>query len=146
MENHIANYEKASGAKINKDKSEGLWLGSFKNGLDSPLCFSWKKKSLKILGLYFGTEDTNKLNWEPQVSKFTKTLDLISKSREHSALWYTASVFPIPQWAVKQLNEKFWHFFFNGKRLPFPRSQAKLPCQEGSLNVLDIEIKCNSLL
>ena len=159
IENHIANYEKASGAKINKDKSEGLWLGSFKNRPDSPLGFNWKKKTLKILGLYFGTEDTNKLNWEPKVSKFIKTLDLW-KSRDltfrgkavvvnqlaSSALWYTASVFPIPQWAVKQLNEKLWHFFFNGKRPPIPRSQAKLPYQEGGLNVLDIEKKCNSLL
>ena len=54
-----------------------------------------------------------------------------------SALWYTASVFPILQWAVKQLNEKLWHFFFNSKRPPIPRSQAKLPYQEGGLNVLD---------
>ena len=156
---HIANFEKASRAKINKDKSEDLWLGSFKNRLDSPLGFNWKKKSLKILGLYFGTKDTNKLNWEPKVSKFIKTLDLW-KSRDltfrgkavavnrlaSSALWYMASVVPIPQWAVKQLNEKLWHFFFNGKRPPIPRSQAKLPYQEGGLNVLDIEKKCKSLL
>ena len=158
MENHIANYEKASGAKINKVKSEGLWLGSLKNRLDSPLGFNWKKKSLKILGLYFGTEDTNKLHWEPKVSKFIKTLDLW-KSRDFtfggkavvvnhlasSALWYTASVFPLPHWAVKQLNEKLWHFFFNGKGPPISRAQAKLPYQEGGLNVLDIEKKCNSL-
>ena len=76
IENHIANYKRASGAKINKDKSEGFWLGSFKNSFDSPLGFNWKKKSLKIPGLYFGTEDANKLNWEPKVSKFIKTLDL----------------------------------------------------------------------
>ena len=74
-EKHIQLFEKASGAKINLEKSKRLWLGSYKGRADSPLGFDWENKSLKILGITYGTIDTEKQNWEAKVSKFEKTLD-----------------------------------------------------------------------
>ena len=34
-------YEKVSGAKVNREKCEGLWLGSNHNRTDKPLGFKW---------------------------------------------------------------------------------------------------------
>ena len=41
IEHHLSLYEKASGAKVNRDKCEGLWLGSNINRTDKPLGFGW---------------------------------------------------------------------------------------------------------
>ena len=53
--------------------------------------------------------------------------------------------YPYPYGQSNKINEKLLQFFFNGKRPPIPRSQAKLLYPEGGLNVLDIEKSCNSL-
>ena len=158
IKKHISDFEKAAGAKINANKSEGIWLGSFKGRTDRPLGFNWYKKSLKILGIFFGTENTDKLNWEPKISKFNKVLSLW-KSRDlslrgravvlnqlaSSVLWYTATVFPITDWVLKRLNTSLWDFFYNGKQDLISRTQAKLPYKEGGLNVVDIDKKSASL-
>ena len=154
----IKKFEKAAGAKLNAGKSEGIWLGSYKNRTDSPHGFNWNKKSLKILGLYFGTENTKTLNWKDRITKFTKILN-IWQSRElsfrgkaivlqqlaSSVLWYPATVFPLPDWAVKQLNEALWKFVYNGKKDTISRLQAKLSYEKGGLNIIDIEKKSHSL-
>ena len=74
----IKKFEQAAGAKINTGKSEGIWLGSYKSRADSPHGFKWHNKSLKILGLYFGTEKTKTLNWKERITKFIKILNLWS--------------------------------------------------------------------
>ena len=158
IKKHISDFEKAAGAKININKSEGIWLGSFKGRTDRPLGFKWHKKSLKILGIFFGTENTEKLNWEPKISKFNKILNLW-KSRDlsfrgravvinqlaSSVLCYTATIFPMGDWVLKRLNTSLWDFFYNGKKDLISRTQAKLPYKEGGLNVVDIDRKAASL-
>ena len=39
----LSDYELASGAKINYDKTKGLWLGKWKNREDKPLDIEWTK-------------------------------------------------------------------------------------------------------
>jgi len=59
-------YEKASSAKVNWDKSEAFWAGEF-SVEKLPLLpggLMWKKEGLKILGIYFGRNEFQKLNWE----------------------------------------------------------------------------------
>ena len=156
---HIQLFEKASGAKINLEKSKGLWLGSYKGRADSPLGFDWENKSLKILGITYGTIDTEKQNWEAKVSKFERTLDrwrgralsfrgkgVVVNQLASSVLWYTAAIFPIPQWAIKRVNTKLWEFVYDGKKDPISRSHAKLPYKEGGLNIVDVELKSQSLI
>ena len=43
----IQDYEEASGAKINHTKTTGLWLGSWKDRIDTPLNFTWTKQNVK---------------------------------------------------------------------------------------------------
>ena len=47
-------FGKISAAKINYDKSKGLYLGKWKNRSDHPFGISWIKYN-KILGYYFGS-------------------------------------------------------------------------------------------
>ncbi len=59
-------YEKASSAKVNWDKSEAFWAGQFsvENLPQLPGDLTWKREGLKILGVYFGKSESQKLNWE----------------------------------------------------------------------------------
>ena len=48
----ISVYEKDSGAKLNRSKTEAMWLGAWRNRTDEPLGLTWVRK-MKILGVFF---------------------------------------------------------------------------------------------
>ena len=52
----LDNYELASNAKINKDKTEALWLGNRRNRQDKPLNLKWTNQEVKFLGVYVGND------------------------------------------------------------------------------------------
>jgi len=55
----FAKYELATNAKLNKEKMEALWIGTWKNRTDSPLNLLWRNDSVKLLGVFVGNKDTN---------------------------------------------------------------------------------------
>ena len=69
-------YEKATGAKLNKKKSKGLWAGSFKNRTDSVEGIDFSNKVLQILGVGFGNSNTSRENWKTVMEKFTNCLKI----------------------------------------------------------------------
>lgn len=69
-------FEQASGARINLQKCEGLWLGCNKGPLDRPHNIRWTSGKIKIIGYYFGNIDTSHNNWDEKILKCKKTLDL----------------------------------------------------------------------
>ena len=46
--------KKAPGLKVNKDKTEALWIGSKRDKISKPLGLNWQNQALKILGMYRG--------------------------------------------------------------------------------------------
>jgi len=69
--NTLKLYKSSSGAKINREKCQGLWSGSLKHRTDSPLNVKWYHDYLpdKILGLFFGNIDCTTHNLEPRIKK-----------------------------------------------------------------------------
>ena len=55
-------YEKGSGDKLNRSKSEAMWLGVWRSRTDEPLGLTWVRK-MKILGVFFGTVCVDSDNW-----------------------------------------------------------------------------------
>ena len=47
LEYHLDLYERASRAKVNREKCEGLWLGSNQSRTDKPLGFRWTSDRIK---------------------------------------------------------------------------------------------------
>ena len=47
-------YESATNSKINKDKTEALWLGNWIGRTDTPLDLNWTSGEIKFLGVYVG--------------------------------------------------------------------------------------------
>ena len=52
--NILAKFEKATNSKINVDKTDGLWVGSWKNRLDKPRDIKWVNTKVNNLGVFIG--------------------------------------------------------------------------------------------
>ncbi|MCP3925856.1 MAG: reverse transcriptase family protein, partial [Desulfobacterales bacterium] len=154
----VQDFEMASGAKINKEKSKGIWLGLYEFRSDNPFNLKWGREALKILGVYHGPVFNEKDTWEPRINKFIKTLDLwtsrdlslrgravVANQLASSVFWYTAAIYPIPQWALKKINDRLWKFIYQNKKDPIKRTQARLPYELGGLNIIDIEKKADAI-
>ena len=44
----------ATNANINKDKTEAMWLGNWKDRTDKPLDLKWTNGEVNFLGIYVG--------------------------------------------------------------------------------------------
>ena len=62
-----ARFEKGSGAKLNMDKCEGLWLGAWRSRLDAPVPIQWTSDKIKTLGVYIGNGCLDEANWKPRL-------------------------------------------------------------------------------
>ena len=51
-------FKNLSGLEINTTKSEGMWLGRWKNKSETPFGFRWPRDPIKALGIFF-LYDTN---------------------------------------------------------------------------------------
>ena len=71
----ITLYEKGSGARLNRSKSEAMWLGAWRLRTDEPLGLTWVRK-MKILGVFFGTVPVESDNWQSKINKLEKLLNL----------------------------------------------------------------------
>ena len=78
----LERFGKATNARINQNKTEALWVGSWKNRIDKPLNLKWKKDYVKFLGVYVGnctnSEESTRLsnvNFEDIDQKMTKKLN-----------------------------------------------------------------------
>ena len=57
-------FEKRTGAKLNRSKTDAMWLGAWKFCNGEPHGLTWVRK-MKILGVVFGVVDTKQDNWQP---------------------------------------------------------------------------------
>ena len=74
-------FEKASGSKINLEKCEGLWLGSWQHRFDAPFAIRWTSLKIKVLGVFSGNGNLDEANWRPRIDPVEKCL---SSCRSHS--------------------------------------------------------------
>ena len=74
----VEEFGKYSGLKLNKDKTEGLWIGSNKNKTSQPLGILWPKDPIKILGIYmsYNEQKNNKLNFENKIKKCKQIINM----------------------------------------------------------------------
>ena len=153
-------YERASGAKINKGKCKGLWCGAFAHRNEQLGDFDWFNDFIpdKILGQFIGNVDCTRPNWEAKIQKINNIIaawrqrDLSYKGRTlvingllASTLWYNATSLPVPSWAIAQIEESIYNFFWNYKRHWVNKDILALPVQHGGFNIPRIQTKIQSL-
>ena len=152
----IQDFEVASGAKVNVQKTKGLWLGNWRHRTDSPLDFTWTNKNVKTLGIYFGNEDPGtstfaditpnvrrSMNYWKQfhLCKFAKSrvIEIFHASR----LWYASKFYPIPDSVKKDLQKSFKDYlnFPRQKNPTVSEAEMKKLRIHGGVKLIDIDVK-----
>ncbi|TWW81732.1 Transposon TX1 uncharacterized 82 kDa protein ORF 1 [Takifugu flavidus] len=147
-------YQEASSAKVNWEKSEALQVGPWA-GRDRPRLpgnLSWGRQGLKVLGVFLGTENFEKKNWEGAVEQVCTRLSkwkwllpqlsyrgrvLIVNNLVASTLWHRLTVLPSPAGLIEGVQKMSVDFFWSGQH--WLRSAVLyLPVQEGGQGLVDI--------
>ena len=65
-------FKNLSGLEINTKKTEGMWLGCWKNNTETPFGLRWPRDPIKALGIFFSYDlnKTNELNFVEKNQKF----------------------------------------------------------------------------
>ena len=151
-------YERGSGAKLNKDKCKGLWLGSWNGRTDSPVNISWSSIKVKVLGIFLGPGNLEEENWRPRITAVENALNswrqrslsfrgkaLVINALALSRVWYVASLIHVPRWVGAELNTLIFKFFWSGKRDLVARRVVVQPFCLGGFSVVDFHCKVSAL-
>ena len=168
----LTQYELASGAQVNPDKCQGLWLGSNRFRSDTPLSYHWSSLSIKILGINFTPENDFIPDWHAKTVALKKTLTLwkqrslslkgrviVANQLAMSKLSYLARLAPCPGSLasphrrrspmssnyLRQIHDAVCDFLWNGKQARIDFNVLCLPVSLGGLNAPHVERKLRSL-
>ena len=121
-------YERGLGARLNMDKCEGLWLGSWNGCTDSPVNISWSSFKVKVLGVFLGPGNLEEEeNWRPRITAVDSALNswrqrsfsyrgkaLVINALALSRVWYVAPLIHVSRWVGVELNTLIFKFFLEG--------------------------------
>ena len=151
-------FGRASGAKLNVNKTRGMFLGKWKSRSDHPFGISWVD-STKLLGNTLGNFLSNDDVWSKTLGKIQKTLNVFKtrsltyKSKSYiinslalSKLWYLGSTNLMSDYYVKQFNRTVFDFLWTCKSEPLSRDTLYLPFKLGGQNLVNISSKLDCLL
>ena len=151
----ICTYESATGAKINHNKTKGLWLGKWKNRKDKPMNIQWTDKNVKNLGVYFGTQNPAQQTFQEIIPKIKRSMDYwkqfrlstMAKARvieifHASRLWYASTFYDIPLDMQKQIQKEFLNYItFPRKTNTISESEMQKLRQDGGAKLINIQSK-----
>ena len=143
----ITNFERGYRAKLNRSKTEALWLGAWKDRTDEPMGLAWVRKT-KILGIFFSTIHVEHDNWEPRLSKLDKcvsswknrSLSMIGKVLVLNILGFpkllfVSSTLSPPRWVYDRINQIIWPFLWGSRIETVARKSIFCPISEGGLGL-----------
>ena len=152
-------FAKLSGLKVNYEKTEALWIGSFKNRTDNYKLaikqnIKWTFRKVKSLGVWFSTsvEEAAMLNYQEKKEKISKILNcwqvrrltllgkiIVIKSLAASQLVYIMSPLSSSQSHLKEIHQILYNFLWNGRGDKIKRSLMLNEYKDGGLKMLDIQ-------
>jgi len=151
-------YEDASGAKLNQDKSKGLWLGPWANRTDQPVPLLWSSHSIPCLGVSIAPNVHPTKNWDKRISSLSNVFDLwqqrclsfqgkalVANALALSGLWYSATVLSLPNAFLKSVNSSLYKFIWSNKKELVSRNSMFLSKDQGGFNVVNVDLKVKAL-
>jgi exonuclease III len=142
-----------AGLKLNKSKTEAMWLGRDMNNDHSPLDIKWVKQ-VHSLGIFFSydTDSVVQKNFMDRAKEFKRILDLwlqrdlsllgkitILKSLAFSKIIYQCGVIACPSKFIEQVNNMAYNFIWNYKPNKIKRKTLIAEYEKGGLRMLDIK-------
>ncbi len=142
---------------MNWAKSEAFWAGKgdFESLPQLPGDLKWDKEELKLLGVFLGSIDYKKLNWEGMLEKVRSKLSkgkwllpqfsyrgriLVINNLVASTLWHKTTVLQPPNGLIEEIQRKRVTFFWSGQHW-ICAAALYLTCQEGGQGLIDIRTR-----
>lgn len=139
----VEKYGKASGAKINREKSEIMYIGEVER---ADVGVRVEEKYMKVLGVYLGVDskEARDITWAGVINKI-RTVCTAWKGRKLrikgkitvvnnlmlSVCVYVMSVIEMPQWVMNELNKIVHDFIWEGKGVKIAQKTLVARKQEG---------------
>ena len=158
--NEIEIFGSFSGLILNRNKTEGIWVGKLKHCKDNIEGIKWTEEPVKVLGIYFGHDKKycEKLNWEKKITEMKKKFEqwgkrnlsilgkiLIIKALIIPMFTFLASSVIAPKEYIKEIESFCFKFIWKGKQDKVKRKTMIGKFENGGLNMLDIESYFKSL-
>ena len=154
----LAEYEQASGSKINYTKTKGLWAGSWKDRRVPPMNIKWTNKNVKNLGVYFGNDNPALATYNMIIPNLIKKLQYwkqfklseIGKTRVAemylaSQLIYAINFYPIPLGIKNNLQKNIFNFInFPHKVTTIAQKEMWKTHEFGGIKLINLELKSQS--
>ena len=147
-------FEDATGAKVNVQKIDGLFMGKWKNRHDKPFDCKWTNDKVFTLGLWIGNKDTSEIIFTEQLAKikskgsFWKPRKLSLIGRVHavnifllSRLCYRTEIFSIPTHILHELESFILDFVWAGKKHEVNKQLMSANLDQGGLKLVNIQDK-----
>ena len=149
----LRKFEQYAGLKLNKTKTEAMWLGKDINNNTSPLDIKWVNRT-HSLGIYFSydTDYVTQKNFMDRAKEFKQILDMwsqrdlsligkitILKSLAFSKIIYQCGVITPPQKFIEHIIDLAYGFIWNHKKDKIKRKTIISDYQDGGLRMLDIK-------
>ena len=144
-------YELASGAKINFEKTRGLFIGKLKGRKPKFTKIKWIKTNVKTLGVYHGYDIDDNVIWKPKIDKIKSCLEiwktrnlsfkgkvLIIKNLIISIIGYEIDMRGIPENYLKEINTLIWGFIWDNKVNQIERNVCCLDKDKGGMDMIDV--------
>ena len=148
-------FSRASGAKLNRAKSECLYTNWREEKRD--LGLKEKKDRIKVLGIEIG-KDMTKANWESRLPRIKSKLlrwegrdlsitgkVLIIKAEIYASLTYLAATLPVPRSFLTPLRRSVFQFLWGSQQERVKREIMYRPLDKGGKAVPDLGIKLDAL-
>ncbi|XP_078412405.1 uncharacterized protein LOC144689141 [Cetorhinus maximus] len=149
---HICDqFELASGAKVNRGKSEAMFFGNWADRSFVP--FTVRADGLKVLGIWFGGTGACVRNWKERVAMVKRKLgmwerrslsiagkNLVIRCEVLSLLLYVAQVWPIPDSCAMAITRAIFRFIWRSKMDRVRRDAMYKPLDKGGKNVPNIAL------
>ena len=153
-------YKKCSGLRVNRDKSEAIWIGASSNFRHKPLGLKWTSGLVKCLGVWIGTNraEVIKVNFAERIQKLENLLKMwlcrnlslkgkitVIQSLAIPQLLYTCSALYVPEDTITKVHNILINFLWNNKKAKIKYSTVIGKLEEGGLKMPDFKAKVMSL-
>jgi hypothetical protein len=147
-----------AGLKLNKTKTEAIWLGKWRTNKDKPLGLKWVE-NVHSLGIFFSynTDYVIQKNFTDKIKIVKKILDLwaqrnlsligkitILKSLAFSTLTYQCCMLATPENFLNEVNDIAYTFLWSNKPEKIKRKTIIADYSDGGLKMLDIKSFVNA--
>ena len=146
-------FEIYAGLKLNKTKTEAMWLGRNGNNIGTPLGIKWVKE-VHSLGIFFSydTDYVMQKNFTDKIKDFKRILDMwmqrdlsfigkitILKSLAFSKIIYQCAVITPPPNFIEEIKDLAFSFVWHNKPDKIKRDTLISDYKNGGLKMLDID-------